>query len=65
MAYEGERAAHGPLQAKRLRAGGPDALARYMAEHNATSLDGLPAVDEAPPVPASLYQPSSASASSG
>ena len=65
MAYDGEREHMHLSKTKRLRTGGPDALARYMAEHNATSLDGLPAVDEPPPVPASLYQPSSASASSG
>ena len=30
--------------AKRLRSGGPDALRRYRAEHNAASIDGLPAL---------------------
>ena len=38
-------------KAKRLKVGGPDALARYMAEGNARSIDGLPAVTEVPPVP--------------
>jgi hypothetical protein len=52
MAYEGERPHMHLSKTKRLRTGGSDALARYMAEHNATSLDGLPAVDEAPPLPA-------------
>ncbi|MDQ3850312.1 MAG: pyridoxamine 5'-phosphate oxidase family protein [Actinomycetota bacterium] len=45
MTYEGERP-HGELwAAKKLRAGGGDALRRYQAEHNARSLDGLPAID--------------------
>jgi hypothetical protein len=44
MTYEGERP-HGRLSdAKRLRTGGPDAIARYRAERNARSIDGLPAV---------------------
>jgi len=45
MAYEGERP-HQRLSAqKRLRTGGPDAYERYMAEKNAESIDGLPAVE--------------------
>ena len=52
MTYEGERPHMDLSKTKRLRAKGPDALARYMADENATSLDGLPAIDEAPPVPA-------------
>jgi hypothetical protein len=44
MAYEGERP-HQRLSAeKRLRTQGPDAYRAYEREHNATSLDGLPAV---------------------
>ena len=50
MAYEGERP-HNTLSArKRLRTGGPEAIAAYIAERNATSIDGLAAVD--PPTPA-------------
>jgi hypothetical protein len=52
MAYEDERPHMHLSKTKRLRTGGADALARYMAEHNATSLDGLPAIDEPPPLPA-------------
>ena len=44
MAYEGERPHMPASKAKRLRTGGPEAFAAYKAEHNATSLDGLPAV---------------------
>ena len=44
MAYEGERPHMAASKAKRLRTGGPGAFAAYEAEHNATSLDGLPAV---------------------
>jgi Pyridoxamine 5'-phosphate oxidase len=44
MAYEGERPHMAASKAKRLRVGGPEAFATYKAEHNAVSLDGLPAV---------------------
>ncbi len=45
MAYEGERP-HPTLSArKRLRTGGPAAIEDYIAERNATSIDGLAAVD--------------------
>jgi hypothetical protein len=44
MAYEGERPHMHASKAKRLRSGGPDALTRYVAEHNAESIDGLPAI---------------------
>ncbi|MDP1848627.1 MAG: pyridoxamine 5'-phosphate oxidase family protein [Solirubrobacteraceae bacterium] len=45
MSYEGERP-HNTLSArKRLRTGGAAAIADYIAERNATSIDGLPAVD--------------------
>ena len=48
MTYEGERP-HNTLSAqKRLRAGGPAAIADYIAERNATSIDGLAAVDDPP-----------------
>jgi hypothetical protein len=44
MRYEGQRP-HFPLWAgKRVRTHGPDALREYAAQHNAASLDGLPAV---------------------
>jgi hypothetical protein len=47
MAYEGERP-HNALSArKRLRTGGAEAIAGYIAERNARSIDGLPAVDPA------------------
>jgi hypothetical protein len=45
MTYEGERPHQDAWAAKKLRAGGPDALAEYQAEKNAVSIDGLPAVD--------------------
>ena len=48
MTYDGERP-HNALSAqKRLRTGGPAAIADYIAERNATSIDGLAAVD--PPI---------------
>ena len=34
--------------AKKVRVGGPEALERYQAEHNTTSIDGLPAVPAVP-----------------
>ena len=44
MSYEGERP-HGDLStAKRLRVHGPNAMRAYEAEHNAVSIDGLPAL---------------------
>lgn len=50
MQYEGERE-HATLSAqKRLRTKGPEGYARFVAERNARSLDGLPAVDR-PVVP--------------
>jgi len=49
MAYEGERP-HNTLSArKRLRTGGPAAIADYIAERNARSIDGLAAVDPSAP----------------
>lgn len=44
MSYAGERPHLHASKAKRLRSGGPDALTRYVAEHNAESIDGLPAI---------------------
>jgi hypothetical protein len=47
LSLEGSRP-HSALSAqKRLRSGGPEAIAEYIAERNAVSLDGLPAVDPA------------------
>jgi hypothetical protein len=49
MAYEGERP-HNTLSArKRLRTGGTAAIADYIAERNARSIDGLAAVDPSAP----------------
>ena len=45
MQYEGQRP-HSTLSAqKRLRTKGPEGYAQFVAERNASSLDGLPAVD--------------------
>jgi predicted pyridoxine 5'-phosphate oxidase superfamily flavin-nucleotide-binding protein len=48
MAYEGERPHQDAWAAKKLRTGGPNALADYQADKNAVSIDGLPAVRLAP-----------------
>jgi hypothetical protein len=45
MAYEGEREHPQRWAQKRLRTRGPHAMRAYQAEHNAQSIDGLPAVD--------------------
>jgi len=47
MSFEGVRPHHDAWAAKRLRVGGAGALLAYQAEQNATSIDGLPAVDVA------------------
>src|SRR3954451_634746 len=44
LSYEGERPHSRLSAAKRVRVHGPDAYRAYEAEHNATSVDGLPAV---------------------
>ena len=44
MTYEGERPHYAAWAQKKVRAGGPDALARYQEEHNLETIDGLPAV---------------------
>jgi hypothetical protein len=50
MQFEGQRP-HSTLSAqKRLRTQGPEGYAKFVAERNAASLDGLPALDE-PVVP--------------
>lgn len=45
MACEGERQHAGAWAAKKLRVGGTEAIAEYMAEKNTVSIDGLPAYD--------------------
>jgi Pyridoxamine 5'-phosphate oxidase len=45
MDFTGQRDHLDLWAAKRLKTGGPDALADYQREKNATSLDGLPAVE--------------------
>jgi hypothetical protein len=44
LAYEGERPHSDLSTAKRLRVHGPNAMREYEAEHNAVSIDGLPAL---------------------
>jgi predicted pyridoxine 5'-phosphate oxidase superfamily flavin-nucleotide-binding protein len=44
MHVEGSRPHSDAWAAKKLRVGGPDAIARYQAEENAVSIDGLPAL---------------------
>ena len=45
MAYQGERPNARVWASAKLAKGGPDALERYMADKNAVSIDGLPALD--------------------
>lgn len=47
MSYEGERVHAEKSVEKKLRVGGERAIADYMAEKNAVSIDGLPAFDVA------------------
>ena len=47
MAYAGERPHQAASSSKRVRVHGPDAYIAYQREHNAASIDGLPAVDPA------------------
>ncbi len=47
MDYVGERPHQAASSAKRVRVHGPDAYVAYQREHNAASIDGLPAVDPA------------------
>ena len=47
MSVDGERDHYALSAAKRLRVGGPDALAQRRAEVNGRSIDGLPALDPA------------------
>jgi hypothetical protein len=44
MSYEGERPHMDLSTAKRVRVEGPGAMRRYEQEHNAQSIDGLPAL---------------------
>ena len=43
--YVGERPHQAASSAKRVRVKGPDAYLDYQREHNAASIDGLPAVE--------------------
>ena len=45
MDYVGERPHQAASSAKRVRVHGPDAYVAYQREHNAASIDGLPAVE--------------------
>ena len=45
MRYEGERPQQLAWIDRKLRQGGEDALMDYVAEHNAVSIDGLPALE--------------------
>ena len=45
MDYVGERPHQAASSAKRVRVHGPGAYVDYQREHNATSIDGLPAVE--------------------
>jgi hypothetical protein len=45
MRHEGERPHMEAWAAKKVRVGGPDALIAYQRENNASSIDGLPAVE--------------------
>jgi hypothetical protein len=47
MRYEGERPQGAAWAEVKLRKGGPGALREYVAQRNATSIDGLPAFDAA------------------
>ena len=44
LRYESARPHSDAWVAKKLRVGGDDSIARYSAEHNAVSIDGLPAL---------------------
>lgn len=44
MSYEGERPHMAAWASKKLRVGGDEALLAYQHEHNARSIDGLPAL---------------------
>jgi len=44
MSYEGRRPHYEAWGAKKVRVGGAGAIARYQADNNAASIDGLPAL---------------------
>jgi Pyridoxamine 5'-phosphate oxidase len=48
MRHEGARPQQPAWVERKIAQGGPDALAKYVATHNARSIDGLPALDGAP-----------------
>jgi predicted pyridoxine 5'-phosphate oxidase superfamily flavin-nucleotide-binding protein len=48
LSYEDQRPHVDAFAAKKLRAGGPEALRDYQREKNSESIDGLPAVELAP-----------------
>lgn len=48
LSYEDQRPHVDAFAAKKLRAGGPEALRAYQREKNSESIDGLPAVELAP-----------------
>jgi len=48
MSYQGERPQQVAWVERKLRQDGTAALDRYVAEKNARSIDGLPAIDQAP-----------------
>jgi len=52
MRYEGARPQYRKWAEAKVRQGGDDALGAYVTEHNARSIDGLPAVDAADLEPA-------------
>jgi hypothetical protein len=45
MAHQGTRPHQDAWAAKRVRVAGPEALVSYQREHNAQSIDGLPALE--------------------
>jgi hypothetical protein len=47
MTFEGPRPQYEAWAESKVRRGGPEAMDAYVARHNATSIDGLPAVDVA------------------
>jgi hypothetical protein len=52
LEHVGERPHQAASSAKRVRVHGPDAYIDYQRQHNAESIDGLPAVDPAETAPA-------------
>ncbi|MEA2458560.1 MAG: hypothetical protein QOC95_1532 [Thermoleophilaceae bacterium] len=52
MTYEEERPHHDAWAQKKLRTGGPDAIAEYQRQKNSESLDGLAALEQRDPADA-------------